>query len=48
VFYGGYLIKKNKNKIKKSVVRYMNSDDIDVELVVLSGDWRFSLSSFIK
>jgi hypothetical protein len=39
--------KKKKKKKKKTAVRYMNSDDIEVELVVLSGDWRFSLSSFI-
>jgi len=26
----------------------MNSDNIEVEIVVLSGKWKFSLSSFIK
>jgi flagellar motor switch/type III secretory pathway protein FliN len=26
----------------------MNFDDIEVEIVVLSGKWKFSLSSFIK
>lgn len=46
MFYEGYLIKLKKKK--KSAVRYMNSDDIEVEIVVLTGDWRFSLSYFIK
>jgi hypothetical protein len=35
-------------KKKYSAVRYMNPNDIEVEIVVFSGDWRFSLSYFIK
>jgi hypothetical protein len=35
-------------KKKIFAARFMISDDIEVEIVVLSGNWRFSLSSFIK
>jgi hypothetical protein len=29
-------------------MRYMNSDDIEVEIIMLSENWRFPLSPFIK
>jgi hypothetical protein len=45
MFSMSFILLKKK---KKSVERYMNYDDIGIEIVVLSGDWRFSLSSFIK
>jgi hypothetical protein len=35
-------------KKKNSAVRFIISDDIEDEIVVLSGNWRFPLSPFIK
>jgi hypothetical protein len=43
VFCEGCFIKK-----KNFVVRFIISDDIEDEMVVLSGNWRFPLSPFIK
>jgi hypothetical protein len=43
--FGEGCIKKKK---KKSAARFIISDDIEDEIVVLSGNWRFPLSHFIK
>jgi hypothetical protein len=40
------VLKKKKKKI--SAARFIISDDIENEIVVLSGNWRFPLSPFIK
>jgi hypothetical protein len=45
VLYGLCLEKKKKIY---SAARFMISDDVEVLLVVLSGNWRFPLSPFIN
>jgi hypothetical protein len=42
-----YSVRVAKKK-KKSTARLIISDDIKEEIVVLSGNWRFPLSPFIK
>jgi hypothetical protein len=42
-----YSVRVAKKK-KKSTARLIISDDIKEDIVVLSGNWRFPLSPFIK
>ena len=45
--YEGCIEKKIKNK-KYFAAKFIISDDIEKEIIVLSDNWRFSLSPFIK
>jgi hypothetical protein len=46
VFYEDFIYRKKKYSY--SVARFIISDDIEEKIVALSGNWRFSLSPFIK